>query len=112
MTCVSDRSKYATSNNLLKGSKTDDINSYGASFASDGDTPTGFSNNFISGGPSKGLQKFQWVQVRRIEPWVMVAGNVNCFIYQVPLTEDIEIVGVQITAIAHRKQHSYHPGSL
>ena len=68
------RSKYATSNNLLKGSKTDDINSYGASFASDGNTPTGFSNNFISGGPSKGLQKFQWVQVRRIQssPGMMV----------------------------------------
>ena len=70
---VSARSKYAT-NNLRKGSKTDDINIYGASFASDGNTPTGFSNNFISGGPSKGLQKFQWVQVRRIEPWMMVDG--------------------------------------
>ena len=73
------RSKYATSNNLLKGSKTDDINSYGASFASDGNTPTGFSNNFISGGPSKGLQKFQWVQVRRVEPGMMVDGDKNCF---------------------------------
>ena len=26
---------------------------------------------------------------------------------QVPLKEDIEIVGVQVTAIAHRKHHSY-----
>ena len=76
---VSARSKYATSNNLLKGSKTDDIHSYGASFASDGNTPTGFSNNFISGGPSKGLQKFQWVQVRRIEPWMMVDDDKNGF---------------------------------
>ena len=75
---VSARSKYAT-NNLRKGSKTDDINIYGASFASDGNTPTGFSNNFISGGPSKGLQKFQWVQVRRIEPWMMVDDDKNGF---------------------------------
>ena len=60
--CCSERSKYDTDANLLKGSKTDDIALYGAAFASDGLTNNNLDYNFLSGG-SKGLQRWQWVQV-------------------------------------------------
>ena len=60
--CCSERSKYDTDANLLKGSKTDEITLYGAAFASDGLTNNNLDRNFLSGG-SKGLQRWQWVQV-------------------------------------------------
>ena len=60
--CCSERSKYDTDANLLKGSKTADIALYGAAFASDGLTNSNLDYNFLSGG-SKGLQRWQWVQV-------------------------------------------------
>ena len=60
--CCSERSKYDTDANLLKGSKTDEITLYGAAFASDGLTNNNLDHNFLSGG-SKGLQRWQWVQV-------------------------------------------------